>query len=249
MLSVNPAFEKFLLIHGFRDFESFWEAGNLFKAKKKRAIYKFQLEGKNFFVKKYFSLPLIGKTEAFNEWAAAKNLSKEGFRVPTPVAFGIRRQGLRRQAFTVFLEAEGKRLEDIFRQQKEKASRLVVPLATFAARFHRFGFSHQDFYLCHIFWDEKSFVLIDLQRVRHRRRPPLSWLVKDIAQLFYAAQGVLGEDFEVFFRKFKPVYTQQVGRTLGEGFWCKVERKLTKIARHDAKLRGKGSSFKRNGRK
>jgi len=240
VLEINPAYQEFLRDHGLEGFEDFWQAGELFKAKKNRAIYRLSLGGQELFLKKYFAFPLWQKGEALNEWEAAKSLLRCHFKVPQPVALGVRRRGLKKEAFTLFFRAPGVRLEDLFKEKYLEISQTIVPeLALFAARFHACGFSHQDFYLCHIFWDEKDFILIDLQRLRHRRRPPLSWLVKDVAQLFYSARQVLGRDFQTFAGRFKEVYAAEVGRELGGNFWRKVERKVSRIARHDAKLKAR----------
>lgn len=75
-------------------------------------------------------------------------------------------------------------------QNVEKKRHFINALADFAAKFHKTGHCHRDFYLAHIFTDEKqNFHLIDLQRtfkpflLRYRFR------LKDLAQLYYSAPG------------------------------------------------------------
>ena len=75
-------------------------------------------------------------------------------------------------------------------QNVEKKRQFINNLADFTAKFHKTGLCHRDFYLAHIFTDEKqNFHLIDLQRTfkpllfRHRYR------LKDLTQLYYSAPG------------------------------------------------------------
>jgi heptose I phosphotransferase len=70
--------------------------------------------------------------------------------------------------------------------------KLLAQVADVAARFHRAGFNHRDFYCCHFFireHDDEQFDvrLIDLQRVERRRWLRWRWIVKDLAQLAYSA--------------------------------------------------------------
>jgi hypothetical protein len=69
---------------------------------------------------------------------------------------------------------------------------LFIAIAEVAARFHRAGFNHRDFYCCHFFIREDEpgkfdVRLIDLQRVERRRWLRWRWVVKDLAQLAYSA--------------------------------------------------------------
>ena len=70
--------------------------------------------------------------------------------------------------------------------------KLVRDLGRLAHRFHRSGFHHRDFYLCHVFVRELTgnaepwaLHLIDLQRVRWPGSGKVGrrWLVKDLAQM------------------------------------------------------------------
>lgn len=69
---------------------------------------------------------------------------------------------------------------------------LFIAIVDVAARFHRAGFNHRDFYCCHFFIREDEpgkfdVRLIDLQRVERRRWLRWRWVVKDLAQLAYSA--------------------------------------------------------------
>ena len=85
-----------------------------------------------------------------------------------------------------------------FRSCDESGLRsLLLNVADVAARFHRLGFNHRDFYTCHFFireTDREEFAvhLIDLQRVQ--KWPTLlrgRWHVKDLAQLAYSSHPQL----------------------------------------------------------
>lgn len=78
------------------------------------------------------------------------------------------------------------------RRRDRPLERLIDRVADVAARFHRAGFNHRDFYCCHFFIRETApsefaVHLIDLQRVERRRRLRRRWIVKDLAQLAYSA--------------------------------------------------------------
>jgi hypothetical protein len=64
---------------------------------------------------------------------------------------------------------------------------LARQLAGLARQFHRGGWCHRDFHLCHIFVeaadDQYRLALIDLQRVFRPRWRRERWRVKDLAQL------------------------------------------------------------------
>ena len=250
MIRLNPTWEEELVRRGLADFEALWGLeARPFKEKKDRAIYALSLAGKRLFLKRYFKISLFGRSEASNEWAAAWALMKAGVQVPRPVAYGEKRKGLKKRAFTLFEAAVGSRLEDLFRGSPLEASRSFPSLlAQFAAHFHREGFSHQDFYLCHFFWDGKELTIIDLQRVRRRLPPKVSWVVKDIAELFYSASEALGSFYPAFRASFIREYQRLFPLASEASFWARVERKREKIARHDAKLKARLSS-RRSGRK
>ncbi len=104
-----------------------------------------------------------------------------------------------------------------WRTKRQRIRRLILQVAELARRFHRAGYNHRDFYLCHFLArppqsrpgksqdatkpppdaaelaSEPAFelVLIDLQRVQYRPPFRLRWLVKDLAQLNYSAPAAI----------------------------------------------------------
>jgi len=131
---------------------------------------------------------------------------------------------------------------------------LIVRIADLARRFHAVGFQHQDFYLCH-FWfrppgrggdtggpddvddaddldDPGAYDIWLLDHHRTGRQPLLRrrWIVKDLAQLHFSAEGLFTRTDRVrFLRRY-------LGRQRLTGadrrLLRAIERKRRRIARH-----------------
>ncbi len=128
------------------------------------------------------------------------------FGIPTMpvVAFGQRTSpGGYQESFFLSEELVGFTPLDLFLAQESPARAgegratlqrrrsLVKAVADLARRLHAAGFSHRDFYTCHIFVRESSFGkfelrLIDLQRIQEIPYPGERWLAKDLSQLWYS---------------------------------------------------------------
>lgn len=231
----------------------------LFKAKKDREIFTLELEGCTFFVKRYYG-PGVGLAKYMlrgfrdrygpeNEWQKAHFLRKLGIRAVDPVAFGIERSyRIIRRAMVITLKLEGVRLEDLLRQEPslDKKISLVEKLAAFAGHFHRTGLSHQDFYLCHLFWSPQSreICLIDLQRVRYHMgqngQLRLNWIVKDLAQLDYSLRNVLTKDeYDRFKPIFMSIYRHYFPLIVEPRIINKIRKRVARISRHDQKLQSR----------
>lgn len=172
---------------------------------------------------------------ARNEWRMLHELAAAGIPCPRPVAVGERPGVLGPTAsFLLTADLTGAVQADWWiAGRPERRRELIRAVAGLAARFHRAGFHHQDFYLCHFFVREEDgsarrepldLSLIDLQRCgRHggRRR----WLVKDLAQLHHSLgqAGFSGEHWEEFLSRYGGVDTA-LGRA--------ILRKSARIARH-----------------
>ncbi len=240
-LFINPAMTLTLSRVGLLTFDDFWRLrARPFKRKRDREIRVLNLDGKTYYLKRYFRLPRWRKSGAETEWEGAMRLLRAGFSVPLPVCLGLERTFWAGRAFTLFRSAQGVRLEDLFRQQFWPP--LVTPLAEVAGRFHAQGFSHQDFYLCHFFWDEEEgrLTIIDLQRLRWAKRPKKRWVVKDLAELFYSVRETLSQDEAISFQEeFLRTYASYLPWVKEKGFWSRVEKKIKRIARHDQKLKAR----------
>ncbi len=241
-LEVNPSWVPRLEAAGLKEFEDFWRyPAQSFKKKKDREILFFPLGERRLFLKRYHFSFWQGFQErgAGREWWAAQSLSKEGFAVPSPVALGVERGLRRRRAFSLFAEAPGERLEDLLRAHPQDYSRFLSPLVQTVARFHQQGYSHQDLYLCHLFWHEGEVVFIDLQRVRHTAGFKPRWIIKDLAELFYSARQILGPLASEFEREFLELYAAFHPWIRRSQSLIRLEKKIQRIARHDAKLQAR----------
>ena len=116
-----------------------------------------------------------------------------------------------------------------------KARRAFIrELAELIKRFHASGYRHRDLYLCHIFYGQGKFYLIDLARTFKPILFSERFRVKDIAQLYYSAPGVYFSKLDRL--RFYLGYTGK-NRLDAEDkrFIRKVKTKTARIARHDRK--------------
>lgn len=147
-----------------------------------------------------------GETAAGVEARAVKQLNDDGIPTMQVAAYGEQlHQDGRIESFLLTENLEGYLpLDDFLRERfrvrrlfasakrDEELTTLIEQVADVAARFHKAGYNHRDFYCCHFFVKETDpgrfdVRLIDLQRVQHRRRFRRRWIVKDLAQLAYSA--------------------------------------------------------------
>ena len=258
-LEIRSSFESVFKGFSLEDLWSHSELKPFFKNKEEREILILTLDATVFFVKRYYG-PGVGlfgyllrgfrdRSGPENEWDKAHLLKDLGVKAIEPVAFGVERSyGIIRRALLVTLKMEGDPLEDLLKENRglEQKIPMVEKLAAFAGRFHTLGLSHQDFYLCHLYWSEKSeeIGLVDLQRIRCYRRQSgqlrLSWVVKDLAQLDYSARNVLGvEEYDHLKNTFVSVYKQYLPLIAESRIARKIRRKVARIARHDQKLQAR----------
>ncbi len=244
IFEIEPSWREILAGAGLASFEALWEVpARVFKIKREREIRRLEVSGRRLFLKRYFRFGALEfRTGAEREWWAARELSRRGFGVPEPVAFGLERGIRPRRALSVFLEAPGVRLEDLLRDSPGSFRELIPPLVETAARFHAQGFSHQDFYLCHFFWNGHRLTLIDLQRVRWAGRPKPRWIIKDLAELFYSARELLGPEAGEFEARFLEGYLRFHPWLKSPSMLKKLEKKIRRIAAHDARLKARSRS-------
>lgn len=176
----------------------------------------------------------------------AEILTSAGIRTPRAIAWG-EQWGLlfEKRSFIItekIQDAESleERLPACFQEYVNTSNiierrRFIKQLGEFARKFHNMGYRHRDFYLCHIFYDNKgTFYLIDLHRVFKPCLLAERYRVKDIAQLHYSAPG------SVFSRtdrlRFYKAYTgkSRLDR-LDKAFITKVIHKAERMARHNRK--------------
>ncbi len=221
------------------------------KPAKNRIILLWECGGKTYFIKKFFKCPPRDRFGPFNEWKQIYNLRCSRIKTVKPILFGYHFE--RKFAILITEKASGYSLE---KWVKDKGcisfDKVVSYLATFAALFHKKGFTHQDFYFAHLFWDEDSeaITIIDLQRVRKAssRFPGfvnILRIIKDISQLLYSASFFLDDrGYRRFCDIFWDGYTYHIPELSSPLFKRLVELKRRKIARHDRKIRSRRTGFR-----
>ncbi|MEN9361200.1 MAG: hypothetical protein RL095_2735 [Verrucomicrobiota bacterium] len=183
--------------------------------------------------------------EARREWDNTRELAATGLGVPQALGCGWGRLGPDAAGWYLCAAVPGEPADDFLKREFPLPQRregrylaFLQALAAQARKFHRGGYSHQDFYLCHHFVAETApgrfqFSLIDLQRV-HRWPSWLQhrWIVKDLAQLAYSCPpGVSRSDMMAFFLQWKGASTLEAGdRRLLRG----IIRKVAILRRREA---------------
>lgn len=184
-----------------------------------------------------------GELPAEREARISEALAADGIVVARVLAWGVGEADQPGQMNFVVLETvpgepahhwltQATHATDAWRRKRQ----CVENLATFAAQFHRLGWRHRDFYLCHIFVADPQarLHLIDLQRVFRPCWRAGRWLIKDLAQLNYSA---LVEDVSRTMRlRFIKGYfaTDRLTRAQKE-IVRQILRKTALISRHDAR--------------
>ncbi|MGC9022663.1 MAG: lipopolysaccharide kinase InaA family protein [Dissulfurimicrobium sp.] len=235
---------------GILGFDALWDSGRLnrFGEKPGRDISTMELGGKTLFVKRYYKKSLLSSIlsrleGSVVEWVGAHVLKDLGFKSFEPVAIGFDGSG---RSILVIAKIEGERLEDFFKRDVpfEYKVNVTERLADFAARFHACGFTHQDFYLCHLFWNKETgeIGVIDLQRLRRTGHLILPWVIKDLAQIGYSSKNVLKiEEWAELSDIFWDTYTSVLPKFKDGRIVEKIQKKIARIERHDIKLK-KGSA-------
>ncbi|MDJ0666111.1 MAG: lipopolysaccharide core heptose(I) kinase RfaP [Desulfobacterales bacterium] len=245
--------------------------GEVFKSRQGRTTLRFTRQGRHYFAKLHrgvgwgLLLRYLGQlrwpvTDAGNEWRAIGDLETAGVPTMKRVAYGRRGWSpARRRSFLITEALEDTiNLEDYCkswgRQPPPPARKraLIAAVARIARRLHGNGFNHRDFYLCHLLLRQNAggrppngkapqLYLIDLHRVRRRRRLPRRWRIKDIAGIYFSSfrAGLTRTDR----CRFIQLYT---GKPLREAlqddpaFWRRVAHKRDKdwrtFARHHPDL-------------
>ncbi len=181
-----------------------------------------------------------GPPGALNEWNAMKWFEESGLPGPEPVAYGA--DGESSLVISAGVPHYSKLSEWVKENRPgDKATgarrRVAMELGRLVGRLHLMGFSHQDLYLCHFLCGNREtalpLTLIDLQRVRRKKRLPRSWQVKDLAQLYFSAKESVthGEILRFWSAYIKEFSQKERGITL----WPRIARKAKRIERHTIK--------------
>lgn len=241
--------------------------GEVFKCIQNRRTFRIERQGRGFFIKCHrgvgwreilknlvtCKLPVLG---AGNEWHAIHRLLELGVETMTPVAFG--EEGVnpaQQRSFLVTKELVNCiSLEHYCEQWRVQPPsvrhkrRLIRHLASIARTLHEHGVNHRDFYLCHFLlqqpWDgsveDLKLFVIDLHRVQIRKDTPRRWRIKDLAALYFSAQGVglTQRDILCFLKTYTQGNTShwlKQGPYILEDIQAKAARLLAKEARKSEK--------------
>ncbi|MBN2809236.1 MAG: lipopolysaccharide core heptose(I) kinase RfaP [Deltaproteobacteria bacterium] len=241
--------------------------GNVYRHKDGRRTLQFMHAGKSYFAKLHHGLgwqrffkclfrlkwPLGG---AENEWQAIQILEKLNLPTTPLVAYGQRGNNpLTRQSFIITKDlANTESLEDYCRDWPVKPPNpflkraLIQRVAEITGTLHREGLNHCDLYICHFLLDLKhgkdpepenlTLHLIDLHRVRQRKKLPRRWQVKDLAALHFSSLEI-GLTLRDRLR-FIATYTQRPWRRAlkeQKQLWLQVEKRAQAFYR-EYKRRG-----------
>lgn len=241
--------------------------GTVYRHKDGRRTLQCTIDGQSYFAKLHhglgwrrflrsllrFKWPISG---AENEWQAIKLL--EELKIPTTplVAYGCRgKNPVNKQSFIITKDLQNtESLEDYCRNWKTETPSpilkraLIHRVAEITGTMHRLGLNHCDLYICHFLLDLKdgktpcpenlTLHLIDLHRVRQRKKLPLRWQVKDLAALHFSSFeiGLTSRDR----LRFITAYTQTPWRKSlkrENRLWSQVERRAQAFYR-EFKRRG-----------
>jgi hypothetical protein len=187
-------------------------------------------------VKRY--APMVGPTTpAAEEFAGHQLLLKHNIPTAILVAWGTGEDG---RSFVILEDLAGYTPADKLIESGTDFALLQQLTADMAARLHQAGLQHRDLYLCHFMarpnGEQTDIRLIDPARVR--RLPGFltrgRWIVKDLAQFWYSTLKLPITDAHRAAWLMRYCQQRQLpGTALMRG---KIERKVRRIAKHDARL-------------
>jgi heptose I phosphotransferase len=247
------------------------QAGEIFRDKEGRRTLRCEIAGKPYFLKVHRGvgwaeicknllqgrLPILG---ARNEVDAIRAFEKLGLKTLTIAACGERGSNpAQQQSFLLTDElTQIISLEDYCREWLNNPPSaalkhaLIKRVAEIAARMHKAGINHRDFYLCHFLLDSsspintqsiatKNIYVIDLHRAQIRAEVPIRWRVKDLGGLYYSALniGLSGRDVLRFVREYSKIVYGDMQNPLRNSLadknnlWSAVANRAAQIYRRD----------------
>lgn len=183
--------------------------------------------------------PILG---ARNEWNAILEFHKVGLPTMTPVAVG--EAGRRSFLLTESIDGCVKLSEWLENGHvagddgpDEMTEAVIHHVADTARKMHEAGLHHQDFYLTHLLVPAddpgREVYVIDLGRVRRRKRLSSRWIIKDLAQFNYSARALS----QPARRRFLENYLGRPLRESDRPFLQRIDRKTEAIGRHSRRNR------------
>ncbi len=195
---------------------SFNAAQNLAKdnLSRHRSRLRFEIDSPptTLFLKRYDSPPILVQ---LRNWLSARRhiscslfdfeptikLTAVGINTPKVISYGEQRGILfEKRSFIITekipdAESLEQKLPDCFNapatvENLKLRRNFIAQLAAFVKKFHQTKYRHRDLYFSHIFYDDNGrFYLIDLARTFKPALLAERFRIKDIAQLYYSAQG------------------------------------------------------------
>ena len=230
--------------------------GEVFRDVPGRRTLRVELAGNVYFVKLHYGVgwgevvknwlqlkrPVVG---AQNEFEACQGLSSAGIPAPVVAAYGTTRGAAATQkSFVLSDELAGyTSLEDISNAWVNTPpdvflkQRLLYAVAEFARNFHRHGFIHRDFYICHLLANDEAYAksqvdlaVLDLHRARRFNQVPERWLKRDLAALLFSSLdlGYSQRDWLRFVRLYAGRSLRQEMAERGN-FWRAVLKRAEKL--------------------
>jgi len=196
-----------------------------------REVKAYKIENKVIFIKKY----LHNFKEAEKEWQNLQLLWKKGFPTSVPVFYYPREDA-------VLLGTEkipGKLILEIIKEYPERKLEMLETLAKTLVDFHREGLFHQDCYLNHFYFDEKSrfLYILDVSRVLENPFLEFYYQVKDLSQLKYSFLEYFPETWEREWKIFFEAYQKFWGEPINWVNLRLIDLKFKKIKKHAQKKR------------
>jgi heptose I phosphotransferase len=174
------------------------------------------------YLKRHYRLPWMSRlaallhpagnhSDAAAEWCHLKRVRELGIEVPEPVAAGEQiGPGANLTSFLMVAELQGAAVNELLpalstnldpRSFARLKKRVIAEIASITASLHKASVFHKDLYLCHFYFDPDrladnaeniSMALIDLHRLAKHRLCRDWWRWKDLGQLLFSTDGVLG---------------------------------------------------------
>lgn len=206
--------------------------GKIFRDVRGRKTIQVTIDGKSYFIKQHFGVgwgeifksylsfkkPVLG---AMTEVEAIKKLDEIGIPTTPLVGYGV--QGgnpAKQQSFIVTQDlGDITSLEDVCADWQSNPpdaqfkQLVIIKMAQLAAKLHRAGLCHRDFYLCHLALKkaelakgEVNLILIDLHRMLLNQPSDGGAVIKDIAGLIFSTMdcGFDKQDWALFEQHYLP---------------------------------------------
>lgn len=234
--------------------------GEVYRDMPGRRTLKVAVSGKDYFVKLHYGVgwaeviknwlqfkkPVIG---AENEYTACSQLAELGIVAPVPAAYGASSGSIaRRQSFVLCDALKGfTTLEDLTAAWQDAPPspqmrlKLLYAVADFAKNFHRHGFIHRDFYICHLLVNDEALrrgevqlAVLDLHRARRFSAMPDRWLKRDLSALLYSTMVIplTEREWLRFLRRYSGEPLKMLLSRRG-GFWRQVVARAHKLYAKD----------------